>query len=282
MQETKEETMAPRGAYNRKDSSKSKEQDDNNKNLRINFLIIREMLRVLCEVNHISINLIYDYLGISPDQMSLFLTRGDGVKANVLGRVSYTLIQAGIPKKFFKTSRPVRIRIPDINKDADTYISEDSSKTDKDLAISYIRLTLEEHWKKGHPDIQNILFPCYRIINEVAPNKQTALFVANEALAKLLKFNFEKTDIQTNDFADFMKTFASSVEKIETVADKRIHHNAQNIMNTVSILLSFITAQDISKADAQSEVCLNMMQEISKTMLMIQETLLKSTEIDTP
>lgn len=286
MQEVKQNQTkseeAKRGAYERKNDDKKIEQEENYKNLRINLLIIREMLRVMCDVNQISINLVYEYLGISADQMTLFLTRGDGVKSNVLGRALHTLMQAGIPKKFLKITRANRIKIAEIKGYDEKCIDEDVSKNDKDLARGFIYTKLHQYWQAGNPKIKNIVFGCYRIINEIAPNKQTALFVANEALTKFLKYDFVETDIQTNDFAEFMKTLALSVEKTETLTDNPIHPDIQNSMQTISILLSFITKQDISKADAQSEPCLNMISEMAKTMLLIQETLLETSEISTP
>lgn len=300
--------MASKGAYERKFDASPKVDE----NLKRNLLLIREAFRAFQHVptysTNIGMEIFYKALGLyvydEPENASdeeikngqakalrkasdIYSKFIDGIPNNkYFGTIQKGLIDAGLPERFIKKDRTARMLVDmDIDIIVDRYFIEETKKGTTELA-KMIQWKLMEKYIKKDEEACSLVMVVYKLINLVIPNETQDLYTANEVLEKVLENNLPEDVKNSSTYARYITTLAKSVISVEEefpnfyalTQQMRQEKTPQSIMDeTTKILKQLQDAVEISKSDAESTSCQNMMNEIAKVMLKIQQVLKNKT-----
>ena len=296
--------MAPKGAYKRKLDVSPKV----NENLKCNLLLIREAFRAFQHVplysTTICMEIFYKALGLyiydepqnaTANQIKQAQTKAirkasdiyskfiDGIPNNkYFGTIQKGLIDAGLPERFIRKDRTARMLVDtEIDILVDEYFIEETKKETTELA-KMIQWKLMEKYLKKDKEACNLVMVVYKLINLVIPNETQDLYAANEVLEKVLENNLPTKVKNSSTYARYINTLAQSVISVEEefpnfyalTQQMRQEKTPQSIMDeTTKILKQLQDAVEISKSDAESTSCQNMINEVTKVMLKIQQVL---------
>lgn len=196
------------------------------------------------------------------------------------------LMDAGLPERYIKKSRTVLICAGnEIEASVNTYFNKEE-RTKKIEASKKLRQIIRDAWSTRNPKICMLVLVVYKLVYLVFPNKTQDLYTANEVLEKVLENNLPEDVKNSSTYARYITTLAKSVISVEEefpnfyalTQQMRQEKTPQSIMDeTTKILKQLQDAVEISKSDAESTSCQNMMNEIAKVMLKIQQVLKNKT-----
>lgn len=275
-----------------------------NENLKCNLLLIRESFKAFQKVppysTNISMEIFYKALGLyvyeepmnatikeiknaqnkaireASDIYAKFLD--DMFSNKYFSSIQKGLMDAGLPERFIRKNRTARILV---NTEFDALIYNCLTRN-IEVKSKEIKLKLMEYYLQKNKEVCDLVMVIYKLINLILPNETQNLHTANEVIEKILENDLPKEVKNSSTYAKYLKNLADSVVSVEKefpnfyalTQQMKQKKSAQSIMNETTKILEQLKGDiEISKADAESTSCQNMMNEIAKVMLKIQQSL---------
>lgn len=190
------------------------------------------------------------------------------------------LIDAGLPERYIKKTRTALLCTQ--NKIDDSIYKYFAAPKKRSYDFSELKNNIYYEWSQGNQNICLLVIVVYRLVYLALPNETQDLHLANEALEKVLENDLPEYVKNSSSYAEYITTLAKSVVSIEEAfpnfyaltQQMKQEKTPQSIMNeTTKALQQLQNDMKISRSDAESESCQNMMNEIAKLMLKIQQAL---------
>lgn len=253
-------------------------------NFRYNMLLLREAFRVLCKNWSVPFNSFYKALNVKDDTLTTLITTGFCSDKNY--KKIYTALKPTVlSNKYYRDNKVKYLTISaDIDDKICDYLdlccnppSEKEGKelwAKKEVLIKDIDANILSALLSKNKNVLILILTCRQLADTASPSAETELRKASELINIINRIDFSEKNMNSKAFEDFIIDLAKTINNIEgdfpefyAVAQQlKQEKDSQSIMNEITNKCNELLSKDISKADAYSPSCLNMMNSIADTM----------------